>query len=76
MTLDLGIPGVEYEIIHIKGDYRNKLAEMGFNPGCKIKISNKSIRGMLVINCRNSAIALRKEEAASIHVSDKLDSQV
>lgn len=76
MILSDGIPGIEYEIINISGQYRNRLAELGFNPGCMIKITNKNITGMMVINCRNSAIALRKEEAECVHIADILTSLV
>ncbi len=76
MTLNNAIPGIDYEIIHISGLYRQRLAEMGFNPGCNIRVTNKSIKDMMVINCRNSAIALRKEEADCIHIADILTSLV
>lgn len=59
----------EYTIQSITGIYRQKLSELGFNPGCKIKIVNKQISSMMVVNCRESHIALRKDEAKCIFIN-------
>ena len=38
----------------IGGPHKLRLSELGFNPGCKIMITNKSHVNLLVINCRDS----------------------
>ena len=68
MNLNDAEPNTTYKIISINGKHRLRLAELGFNPGCKIIITNKSHVNLLVINCRDSQIALRKEEADCITV--------
>ena len=69
MTLFDGSAGETYKIESICGTVRTRLSELGFNPGCKIKILNKQHTDMMVVNCRESSIALRKEEAQSIYIS-------
>ena len=69
MTLFDGSAGETYKIESICGTVRTRLSELGFNPGCKIKILNKQHTNMMVVNCRESSIALRKEEAQSIFIS-------
>ena len=69
MTLFDGSAGETYRIESICGTVRTRLSELGFNPGCKIKILNKQHTDMMVVNCRESSIALRKEEAQSVYVS-------
>lgn len=68
MNLNDAEPNKNYKIKSISGFHRQKLAELGFNPGCNIKITNKSHHNLLVINCRDSQIALRKDEADCIFV--------
>jgi len=68
MTLFDGCAGETYRIESICGTARRRLSELGFNPGCEIKILNKQLTGMMVVNCRESQIALRKEEAQSIFI--------
>ena len=69
MTLFDGSAGETYKIESICGTVRTRLSELGFNPGCKIKILNKQHTDMMVVNCRESSIALRKEEAQSVYIS-------
>jgi Fe2+ transport system protein FeoA len=69
MTLFDGSAGETYTIESICGTVRTRLSELGFNPGCEIKILNKQLTGMMVVNCRESQIALRKEEAQSIFIT-------
>ena len=69
MTLFDGSAGETYKIESICGTVRTRLSELGFNPGCKIKILNKQHTDMMVVNCRESSIALRKDEAQSIYIS-------
>ena len=57
-----------YQIVSICGDVRQRLSELGFNPGCKIRVVNKHHNGLLVINCREGQIALRKQEAECIQI--------
>jgi Fe2+ transport system protein FeoA len=68
MTLFDGSAGETYRIESICGTVRTRLSELGFNPGCEIKILNKQHSNMMVVNCRESHIALREEEAQCIHV--------
>jgi Fe2+ transport system protein FeoA len=68
MTLFDGSVGETYKIEHICGAVRARLSELGFNPDCEIKILNKQHTNMIVVNCRESHIALREEEAKCIHV--------
>ena len=68
MTLFDGSAGETYRIESICGTVRLRLSELGFNPGCEIKILNKQHTNMMVVNCRESHIALRKEEAQCIHI--------
>ena len=70
MTLYDANQGTTYLIKSISGIYRQRLSELGFNPGCKIKVTNKHHNGLLVINCRESQIALRKQEAECIQIED------
>lgn len=69
MTLFDGSAGETYKIESICGTVRLRLSELGFNPGCEIKILNKQHTDMMVVNCRESHIALRKEEAQCIHIA-------
>jgi Fe2+ transport system protein FeoA len=73
MTLFDGSAGHTYIIEHICGTVRTRLSEMGFNPGCKITILNKQHSDMMVVNCRESHIGLRKEEAQCIHIEPVKD---
>ena len=73
MTLFDGSAGETYTIESICGTARTRLSELGFNPGCKIKILNKQHTDMMVVNCRESSIALRKEEAQCIHIESVKD---
>ena len=68
MTLFDGSAGETYKIESICGTVRLRLSELGFNPGCCIKILNKQHTDMMVVNCRDSQIALRKEEAQCINI--------
>jgi len=70
MTLYEAKQDTTYIIKSILGIHRNRLSELGFNPGCKIKVTNKHHNGLLVINCRESQIALRKQEAECIQIED------
>ena len=56
----------KYIIVEIIGNQRNRLSELGFNPGCHIFVHKISINGPLVANCRGSQIGLRKSEAECI----------
>jgi Fe2+ transport system protein FeoA len=69
MTLFDGSAGETYKIESICGTVRTRLSELGFNPGCEIKVLNKQHMDMMVVNCRESQIALRKEEAQCIHIT-------
>ena len=73
MTLFDGSAGETYRIESICGTVRTRLSELGFNPGCEIKILNKQYADMMVVNCRESHIALRKEEAQCIHIAPVKD---
>lgn len=73
MTLFDGSAGETYKIIAICGTVRSRLSELGFNPGCEIKILNKQHTDMMVVNCRESHIALRKEEAQCIAIGPVKD---
>ena len=73
MTLFDGSAGETYRIESICGTVRARLSELGFNPGCEIKILNKQHSDMMVVNCRESHIGLRKEEAQCIHISPVKD---
>lgn len=73
MKLTDGIPGVKYEIISISGQFRNRLAELGFNPGCEIKISSKHFANYIVVNCRGSQTGLTKTETENIHIAEILN---
>ncbi len=73
MTLFDGSTGETYRIESICGTVRLRLSELGFNPGCEIKILNKQHANMMVVNCRESHIALRKEEALCIHIEPVKD---
>ena len=70
MTLYDAEPHKKYIIKSISGIYRLRLAELGFNPGFKITITNKHHKGLVVINCRESQIVLRKQEAECIQIED------
>lgn len=70
MTLYDANQNTTYLVKSISGIYRQRLSELGFNPGCKIKVTNKHHNGLLVINCRESQIALRKQEAECIQIED------
>ena len=73
MTLFDGSAGETYRIESICGTVRSRLSELGFNPGCDIKILNKQHTDMMVVNCRESHIALRKEEAQCIAIGPVKD---
>jgi Fe2+ transport system protein FeoA len=70
MNLYDGLANKTYQIKSICGDVRQRLAELGFNPGCKIKVVNKHPNTLMVINCRESQIALRKQEAQCIQIEE------
>ena len=56
------------EIINIKGQQRNRLAELGFSTGQIVKVVNHHKHGPIDILVRNSHFALRQNEAESITV--------
>lgn len=70
MTLYDAEQNKTYKIKSISGIFRQRLSELGFNPGCKITITNKHHKGLVVINCRESQIVLRKQEAECIQIED------
>jgi Fe2+ transport system protein FeoA len=70
MTLLEAIPGIKYEIVTIIGPNRNRLSEMGFNPGCEISVCSKNSEEYRVVNCRGFKIGLRKEETQCILITE------
>jgi len=70
MTLFDGSAGETYRIESICGTVRLRLSELGFNPGCCIKVVNKHYNDIMVVNCRDYQIALRKEEAMCIQIGE------
>lgn len=64
MTLFDGSAGETYKIESICGTVRLRLSELGFNPGCEIKILNKQHTDMMVVNCRESHIALKERRSS------------
>ena len=70
MTLFDGSAGETYKIESICGTVRTRLSELGFNPGCCIKVVNKHYNDIMVVNCRDYQIALRKEEAMCIQIGE------
>jgi Fe2+ transport system protein FeoA len=70
MTLFDGSAGETYKILSLCGTVRLRLSELGFNPGCCIKVVNKHYNDIMVVNCRDYQIALRKEEAMCIQIGE------
>jgi len=54
----------------IGGSNKNRLSELGFNPGTEVKmICCGCFGGPLKVNCRSCDYALRREEADEIDVN-------
>ena len=56
------------EIISLKGDNRNRLAELGFNKNKIVQILKHSKNGPINVKVLESSIALRHSEAEQITV--------
>ena len=69
MPLRLAEPGVEQTIVHIGGnaDVKKHLEDIGFHVGGTVTVVS-SIGGNLIVNVKNSRIALDRQMASKISV--------
>lgn len=64
-----GKEGLDYFVVQVSGQIRNRLSELGFTKGTIVKIIRHSYnKGPLEISIRGFNIALRHEEAELITV--------
>ena len=69
LPLKLAEPGVEQTIVHIGGnaDVKKHLEDIGFHVGGTVTVVS-SIGGNLIVNVKNSRIALDRQMASKISV--------
>ena len=64
-----GKEGLDYSVVQVSGEIRNRLSELGFTKDTIVKIVRHSCnKGPLEISIRGFFIALRHEEAELITV--------
>lgn len=72
MPLSMVAPGQEVEFVAVHGGrgIRRRLADMGFNPGIRIKVIQGGFqRGPIVVAVRDTRLALGRGMAHKIMVS-------
>ncbi len=71
MPLSMVAPGQEVEFVAVHGGWgiRYRLAEMGFNPGVRIKVIQSDFRGPIIVAVRDTRLALGRGMAHKIMVS-------
>lgn len=58
-------------VIKLEGPHKNRLSELGFTPGVKVKmICCGCFGGPLRVECRSCEYGLRREEAKNIKIRD------
>ena len=74
MPLSMVSPSEVVEVVTVRAGWglQKKLAEMGLNPGVKVKIINSHGAGPVVINVRGSRLALGHGVAHKIMVTQPL----
>ncbi|MCH5164643.1 MAG: ferrous iron transport protein A [Clostridiales bacterium] len=69
MTLSDVKVNAEYVITQVKGSVKRRLLDMGFTPGCKIKVSGLApFGGTVLVRIRGFDVALRKNATDFITV--------
>jgi len=71
MPLSMVTPGQEVELVAVQGGWgiRRRLAEMGLNPGVRIRVIQSDLRGSpLIIAVRDTRLALGHGMAHKIMV--------
>jgi ferrous iron transport protein A len=63
-----GEVGVVRELAGGRG-FMSRLATLGFTPGAKLTMVQNFGRGPLIVNIRDTRIALGRGEAAKVHVT-------
>jgi len=72
MPLSMAAPGQEVEFVAIHGGWgiHRRLAEMGFNPGVRLKVIQSDFRGgPIIVAIRDTRLALGRGMAHKIMVS-------
>jgi len=67
-ALTPGEVGVVRELAGGRG-FMSRLATLGFTPGAKLTMVQNFGRGPLIVNIRDTRIALGRGEAAKVHVT-------
>lgn len=65
-----GETGVVHELTGGRG-FMSRLAALGFTPGTKLLMVQNFDRGPLIVNIRDTRIALGRGEAARVYVTKK-----
>ena len=70
-SLDQGKAGQEFILASFQGDsvLQDRLVELGFVRGERLKISRKTFFGDFVVQVKNTEIALRRYEASCLVVN-------
>jgi len=71
MPLSMVAPGQEVELLAVHGGWgiRRRLAEMGLNPGVKIRVMQSNFRGgPIIVAVRDTRLALGRGMAHKIMV--------
>jgi len=70
MPLSMAAPGQEVELVAVRGGrgIRRRLADMGLNPGVRIKIIHTVGGGPIIISIRDTRLALGRGMAHKIMV--------
>lgn len=71
MPLSMATPGADVRLVEIQGDsqFKQRLADLGFNVGMPLRVVNDSGDGRLIVAVKDSRLALSRGAAQRVIVS-------
>jgi Fe2+ transport system protein FeoA len=71
MPLSMAAPGADVRLVEIHGDsqFKQRLADLGFNIGMQVRVVNDNGDGRLIVAVKDSRLALGRGVAQRVIVS-------
>lgn len=71
MPLSMATPGTDVRLVEIRGDsqFKQRLADLGFNIGMQVRVVNDNGDGRLIVAVKDSRLALGRGAAQRVIVS-------
>jgi Fe2+ transport system protein FeoA len=71
MPLSMATPGADVRLVEIHGDsqFKQRLADLGFNIGMQVRVVNDNGDGRLIVAVKDSRLALGRGVAQRVIVS-------